>query len=135
MKLAAADQGMYFTPDMEALFGGEQGFRRPHGITDRVFQHGEEEAVITQARCRAMEAAWEAAWSMAPAGTEWAVEDTIIGLTVYEQFGYLIDSDVQEVAVMARLGAVPAQLLLGACWVKYMSGLQSPVDQARAVAA
>jgi len=57
----------------------------------------------------AMDAAWYAAW--------YAAKDAIVALIAYDDCAYMIESEIDEIKILAKLGDPRAILLLPACIV------------------
>ena len=67
------------------------------------------------ARNAAYEAAWFAAFDAANNAAYEAAADAIIALIAYDDCGYMIESEVGELKIIAKLGDQRAILLLPAC--------------------
>ena len=60
-------------------------------------------------RDAARDAAWDAAW--------YAASDAILALIAYDDCGYMIESEIDEIKILAKLGDAKTLLLLPACIV------------------
>jgi len=66
------------------------------------------------ARDAAMDAAMDAAWNAARNAARGAAQDAIIALIAYDECAYMLDSDLGELRMLAKLGDLRAILLLSA---------------------
>jgi len=72
-------------------------------------------AVWNAARSAAYNAVWDAVWGAARNAAYEAAADAIIALIAYDDCGYMIESEVGELKIIAKLGDQRAILLLPAC--------------------
>ena len=71
------------------------------------------DAAFDAARDAARDAAYYAAWN-----TAWnSATDAILALIAYDDCGYMIESEIDEIRILAKLGDQKAILLLPACVV------------------
>jgi len=75
------------------------------------------EAAWDAAHNAAFDAAWNAAWNAARGAAWGAAWDAIAALIAYDDCGYMIESEVDEIKILAKLGDQRAILLLPACIV------------------
>ena len=74
-------------------------------------------AACDAGRNAAWGAAWGAAWDAAWDAARGAAFDAIAALIAYDDCAYMIESDVDEIKILAILGDQKARLLLPACIV------------------
>ena len=74
-------------------------------------------AACDAGRNAAWGAAWGAAWDAAWDAARGAAFDAIAALIAYDDRAYMIESDVDEIKILAILGDQKARLLLPACIV------------------
>jgi hypothetical protein len=74
------------------------------------------------AKDAAKDAAWAAAWDAAREAAKdaaWAAADAVLALVAWDDCGHLLDTDPEQVRVLALLGQPAAVLLYPACVVLY----------------
>ena len=78
-------------------------------------------AARTAARTAAYNAAWNAVWvaanNAANNAAYYGASGAIIALIAYDDCGYMIESEIDEIRILAKLGDQKAILLLPACIV------------------
>jgi len=62
-------------------------------------------------------AAYDMAWDAALDAARYAADDAIIALITYDDCAYMVESDIDEIKILAKLGDQRALLLLPACIV------------------
>ena len=75
------------------------------------------DAAWYEAKAAVWDAVWDAAWGAARNAAYEAAADAIIALIAYDDCGYMIESEVGELKIIAAFGNQPAILLLPACIV------------------
>ena len=74
-------------------------------------------ATRTAARNTAYDAASDAAWYATRTAAWYAADNAIVALVAYDDCAYMIESEVDEIKILAKLGDQKAMLLLPACIV------------------
>jgi len=74
-------------------------------------------AAYDAARNTAYDAASDAAWYATRTAAWYAADNAIVALVAYDDCAYMIESEVDEIKILAKLGDQKAMLLLPACIV------------------
>ena len=74
-------------------------------------------AARAAARNTAYDAASDAAWYATRTAAWYAADNAIVALVAYDDCAYMIESEVDEIKILAKLGDQKAMLLLPACIV------------------